>query len=115
MITDISVINSISTLLKLGAVPHFIKLLSSSHNNVCEQAIWALGNIAGDGPKARDLVIQCGVIPAMLSITTPDKPVRIKANKSSKRCLLLFSIYSISVACVITNMPVILGIGIILA
>lgn len=32
---------------KAGAVPPFIKLLESSHHNVCEQAVWALGNIAG--------------------------------------------------------------------
>ena len=30
-----------------GAVPKFVKLLESSHANVCEQAVWALGNIAG--------------------------------------------------------------------
>ncbi|EDV25104.1 uncharacterized protein TRIADDRAFT_25477 [Trichoplax adhaerens] len=63
-----------------GAVPHFVKLLSSTYANVCEQAIWALGNIAGDGPKARDLVIRCDVIPAMLRITTPDKPVTFLRN-----------------------------------
>jgi importin subunit alpha-2 len=32
---------------KAGAVPYFIKLLSSPNHNVCEQAVWALGNIAG--------------------------------------------------------------------
>ena len=30
-----------------GAVPWFVKLLESQHHNVCEQAVWALGNIAG--------------------------------------------------------------------
>lgn len=30
-----------------GAVPKFVKLLESSNQNVCEQAVWALGNIAG--------------------------------------------------------------------
>ena len=26
-----------------GAVPHFIKLLRATEENVCEQAVWALG------------------------------------------------------------------------
>jgi hypothetical protein len=30
-----------------GAVPHFLKLLESQSINVCEQAVWALGNIIG--------------------------------------------------------------------
>lgn len=33
---------------KAGAVPLFLELLSTSSNmNVCEQAVWALGNIIG--------------------------------------------------------------------
>ena len=31
----------------IGAVPMFINLLSSPHTNVRDQAVWALGNIAG--------------------------------------------------------------------
>lgn len=31
-----------------GAVPLFLRLLSSPHQNVCEQAVWALGNIIGN-------------------------------------------------------------------
>ncbi len=30
-----------------GAVPYFLQLLSSPNINVCEQAVWALGNIIG--------------------------------------------------------------------
>jgi len=30
-----------------GAVPLFLQLLESPHQNVCEQAVWALGNIIG--------------------------------------------------------------------
>ena len=31
-----------------GSVPHFINLLDSESQIVCEQAVWALGNIAGE-------------------------------------------------------------------
>ncbi len=30
-----------------GALPHFIQLLSSPNEKVREQAVWAIGNIAG--------------------------------------------------------------------
>ena len=33
--------------LHAGAVPLFLQLLQSPHQNVCEQAVWALGNIIG--------------------------------------------------------------------
>jgi importin subunit alpha-4/3 len=38
-----------------GAVDHFLRLLRSEHQNVCEQAVWALGNIIGDGPNCRNV------------------------------------------------------------
>ncbi|MBA0615124.1 hypothetical protein Godav_015307, partial [Gossypium davidsonii] len=40
-----------------GAVPKFVQLLCSSIADVREQAVWALGNIAGDSPKSRDIVL----------------------------------------------------------
>jgi len=53
-----------------GAVPYFVKLLSSEDGNVCEQAVWALGNIAGDGPVLRDAVIHAGILKPLLSLAT---------------------------------------------
>jgi len=41
-----------------GAVPEFINLLSSIVLDVREQAVWALGNIAGDSPQCRDYVLR---------------------------------------------------------
>lgn len=51
-----------------GAVPHFVKLLSAEDENVCEQAVWALGNIAGDGCSLRDQVIEAGILKPLLAL-----------------------------------------------
>lgn len=49
-----------------GAIPVFVQLLSSIKDEVREQAVWALGNIAGDCPEFRDLVLECGGLEPLL-------------------------------------------------
>ena len=63
-----------------GAVHHFLRLLNSPHQNVCEQAVWALGNIIGDGPECRDLVIRLGVVPPLLQFINPEIPISFLRN-----------------------------------
>ncbi|PIN01020.1 Karyopherin (importin) alpha [Handroanthus impetiginosus] len=50
-----------------GAVPIFVRLLSSPSDDVREQAVWALGNVAGDSPKCRDLVLGYGALMPLLA------------------------------------------------
>lgn len=63
-----------------GAVAGFIQLLASPHPVVAEQAVWALGNIAGDGPELRDHVIAEGIIKPLLNLIKPDTSVTFLRN-----------------------------------
>uniref|UniRef100_A0A665U9S7 Importin subunit alpha n=1 Tax=Echeneis naucrates TaxID=173247 RepID=A0A665U9S7_ECHNA len=63
-----------------SAVPLFLRLLHSPHQNVCEQAVWALGNIIGDGPQCRDYVISMGVVKPLLSFISPSIPITFLRN-----------------------------------
>lgn len=36
-------------------------------DDVREQAVWALGNVAGDSPRCRDAVLAAGVLPPLLT------------------------------------------------
>uniref|UniRef100_A0A8C5K714 Importin subunit alpha n=1 Tax=Jaculus jaculus TaxID=51337 RepID=A0A8C5K714_JACJA len=79
---------------KGGAIQPLVELLSSPHMTVCEQAVWALGNIAGeppasishsdplagDGPEFRDLIISSNAIPHLLAIVSSTIPITFLRN-----------------------------------
>uniref|UniRef100_A0A8C8FN83 Importin subunit alpha n=1 Tax=Oncorhynchus tshawytscha TaxID=74940 RepID=A0A8C8FN83_ONCTS len=60
---------------KSNAVPLFLRLLQSPHQNVCEQAVWALGNIIVQG--LRNLL---GVVKPLLSFINPSIPITFLRN-----------------------------------
>jgi len=57
-----------SAVVKENAIPSFVRLLSCQVPEVVEQAVWALGNIAGDGPIYRDQVLKAGVVNPLTSL-----------------------------------------------
>jgi importin subunit alpha-1 len=67
-----------------GLISSFVRLLGSAHHNVCEQAVWALGNIAGHSPIYRDLLLERGVLTELAHI--PERlgdsgtPVTLRRN-----------------------------------
>lgn len=40
-----------------GALPALVRMMRSPHADVREQCMWCLGNIVGDGPQMRDVVL----------------------------------------------------------
>ncbi|CAF1269460.1 unnamed protein product [Rotaria magnacalcarata] len=63
-----------------NAFPYLLRLLHSPHANVCEQAVWALGNLIGDGPRLRDYAIELGVIKPLVEFIQKDIPVTFLRN-----------------------------------
>lgn len=71
-LTNIASTEHTALVAQLGGVPHLVKLLTSNVPDVREQSAWCLGNIAGDGPELRDLVLGCGALaPLIANIAEP--------------------------------------------
>lgn len=67
-----------------GATQVLCTLLTSQHIEVVEQAIWCLGNMAGDNTRIRDAILYAGVIKPISTIlmTRPNLSHSFKRNAS---------------------------------
>ena len=68
------------TVIECGAVDIFVLLLKSPNEDVREQAVWALGNIAGDSAGCRDLVLAKGALRPLLELCDPRAKVTMLRN-----------------------------------
>uniref|UniRef100_A0A0D3B8V2 Importin subunit alpha n=1 Tax=Brassica oleracea var. oleracea TaxID=109376 RepID=A0A0D3B8V2_BRAOL len=78
-----------NVIIESGAIPIFVHLLSSPNEDVREQAVWALGNVAGDSPKCRDFVLSFGAMLPLLS----------QFNKHAKLSMLRNATWTLSNFC----------------
>jgi importin subunit alpha-1 len=65
-----------------GTIPLFVHMLGSANVDVREQAVWALGNIAGDSPPLRDLCLRHGVMQGLINVFRTSDKVSILRNST---------------------------------
>jgi len=72
-ITNVASTEHTARVVEMGAIGPLVKLLRSAHENVREQVIWCLGNVVGDGPAYRDMLLDTpDCVPALvLNIQNP--------------------------------------------
>uniref|UniRef100_A0AAQ5X585 Importin subunit alpha n=1 Tax=Amphiprion ocellaris TaxID=80972 RepID=A0AAQ5X585_AMPOC len=62
-----------------GVVERFVEFLKKSVNCTL-QAVWALGNIAGDSAVCRDYVLNCNILPPLLMLLTKSTRLTMTRN-----------------------------------
>jgi hypothetical protein len=72
VLTNIASTDKTAVVADFGAIPHLVQLLLHVNADIREQSAWCLGNVAGDGSRLRDLVLQAGGIgPIITNLENP--------------------------------------------
>lgn len=58
----------VRSLVEKGIIPMYVKLLYEEDINMLEQAVWGVGNIAGDCVEFRDMMLKNSCMNAMVSL-----------------------------------------------
>jgi len=71
-------------MVNLDVVPIVTRIIKESTNNdVLEQGIWTLGNVAGDSPPKRDACLQAGALLAILPILEQNYERKISCTRNA--------------------------------
>jgi len=71
-LTNVASTEFTTSVVECQAVPQLVKLLMSGSPDVREQSAWCLGNVAGDSPKLRDIILQNGgMAPLLQNVANP--------------------------------------------
>ena len=58
----------VKALLEYSIAEAYIKLLTTPHLEVIEEAIWVLADLAGENPTVRDVVIAAGAVESIVNL-----------------------------------------------
>lgn len=71
-LTNVASTEFTRTVVECNAVPQLVKLLLSGSPDVREQSAWCLGNVAGDSPELRDIILESGgMAPLLQNVANP--------------------------------------------
>lgn len=74
-LTNIASTDYTGVVAESGAIPIFVNLLTNPSADVRDQSAWCLGNIAGDCPELRNMVLDAGAMqPLIQNVMKPANP-----------------------------------------
>jgi len=76
-----------------------VSLLSSPNPDVREEAVWALGNIAGDSAPFRDCVLQAGVMEPLLNLIHEETLLNVIQSETQRITLIKNAVWTLRNLC----------------